>query len=343
MLIRLRTEPDAAHWAALERLAGDTGQVLRRLEPRGRLVELSGPPLAALRSRVEDLGIVAQVLDVGASRELFERGGRADHVVRVADALFGGGQVSVVAGPCAVEERGALLEVAHAAAEAGAALLRGGAFKPRTSPHSFQGLGLDALPLLAEARAETGLGIVTEVLDPRDVEPVGAVADAFQIGARSMANAALLREVGSFGKPVLLKRGMAATVREFTLAAEYLLAEGNQDVVLCERGVRGFDSVTRNLLDLGAVAHLKRATHLPVVVDPSHAAGRADLVLPLARAGIAVGADGLLVECHPRPAEVHSDGAQAISPGELATLVAEARALLELDGRLLVSPRVPVA
>jgi len=231
---------------------------------------------------------------------------------------------------------------AHVAA-AGGALLRGGAFKPRTSPHAFQGMGLAALPLLAEAREATGLGIVTEVLDPRDVDAVGRVVDAFQIGARSMANSALLREVGRYGKPVLLKRGMAATVREFTLAAEYVLAEGNPNVILCERGVRSFDSVTRNLLDVGAVAHLKRATHLPVVVDPSHAAGRADLVRPLARAGVAAGADGLMVETHPRPAEVHSDGAQAIGLEELARIVDDTRALLELDGRLLVTPRLAVA
>ncbi|MEO0649824.1 MAG: 3-deoxy-7-phosphoheptulonate synthase [Planctomycetota bacterium] len=343
MLLRLRNRPDPSHRESLEAVARANGQSIRWLDEGGRLVELIGPPRPQLRSQLEDLTVVAQVLDVGDSRERHERAGREDRCVRIGDALFGGGQVSVVAGPCAVESLDALCEIASAAAEAGAALLRGGAFKPRTSPHSFQGLGREALPMLAEARRRTGLGIVTEVLDPRDVDAVGEVADAFQIGARSMANAALLREVGRYGKPVVLKRGMAATVREFTLAAEYILDEGNQDVVLCERGVRGFDSVTRNLLDLGAVAHLKRATHLPVVVDPSHAAGRADLVRPLSRAGIAVGADGLLIESHPRPAEVHSDGAQAISLQELAAIVADARALTELDGRLLVAPRLAVA
>ena len=343
MLVRLRSEPDQAHREALESVALRAGQRTRTLESRGRLVEFTGPSVPALRSMLEDLAIVAQVIDVGESRELHDRGGRSDAVVRVGDALFGGGQASVVAGPCAVEDRRALLEIAHAAADSGAALLRGGAFKPRTSPHAFQGMGLAALPLLAEAREATGLGIVTEVLDPRDVDAVGRVVDAFQIGARSMANSALLREVGRYGKPVLLKRGMAATVREFTLAAEYVLAEGNPNVILCERGVRSFDNVTRNLLDVGAVAHLKGATHLPVVVDPSHAAGRADLVRPLARAGVAAGADGLMVETHPRPAEVHSDGAQAIGLEELARIVDDTRALLELDGRLLVTPRLAVA
>ncbi|HKX46681.1 MAG TPA: 3-deoxy-7-phosphoheptulonate synthase, partial [Planctomycetota bacterium] len=253
-------------------------------------------------------------------------------------ARFGGGALSLIAGPCAVEEFERLLEVARAVEAHGATLLRGGAYKPRTSPHSFQGRGEDGLRLLELARAETGLGIVTEVLDPRDVEKVAEVADVFQIGARSMANSALLREVGRCGKPVLLKRGLAATVRELLLAAEHVLDEGNEDVVLCERGVRSFDSVTRNLLDVGAVAHLKLATHLPVVVDPSHAAGRAELVRPLARAGIAAGADGLLVETHPAPWEARSDGAQAVSFEALRQIAADTRALLALDGRILFAP-----
>jgi len=217
-------------------------------------------------------------------------------------------------------------------------VLRGGAYKPRTSPYSFQGLGARGLEFLARARAETGLAIVTEVLDPRDVERVAAVADLLQVGARSMTNGALLSEVAASRKPVLLKRGVAATVREFLLAAEHVLARGNERVILCERGVRGFDKVTRNILDVGTVAHLKRVTHLPVIVDPSHAAGRRELVLPLAKAGLAAGADGLMVEVHPRPAEARSDAAQAVSPADFAEIARHARELVRLDGRRLALP-----
>ena len=339
MLLSLRPDADEAELAALRALAAEGGFELRFLDDRRRVAELVDAVGPHLRSRVEDLKVVRSILDPGLTRELHERDGRPDTVVRIGDAIFGGGHASLIAGPCAVENRDRLVEIALAAARAGATVLRGGAFKPRTSPHSFQGLGAEGLLLLAEARAETGLAIVTEVLDPRDVELVGATADAFQIGARSMANAALLREVGQAGKPVLLKRGLAATVREFCLAAEYVLDAGNDQVVLCERGVRGFDRVTRNLLDLGAVAHLKRATHLPVIVDPSHAAGRADLVPALARAGLAVGADGLIVEAHPRPDEARSDAPQAVSLEELAQIATDARALLALDGRILAAPR----
>lgn len=346
MLLSLLPDASDSDLAPLRAVAGAVGAELRFLDDRRRVAELvSGPsdPEAlsrpTLRSQIEDLKVVRQILDAGDARELHERAGRPDTVVSIGDAVFGGGQAALIAGPCAVERRDRLFEIARAAAAAGATLLRGGAFKPRTSPHAFQGLGAEGLELLAEARAETGLAVVTEVLDPRDVELVAASADAFQIGARSMSNAALLREVGQAGLPVLLKRGIAATVREFCLAAEYVLDAGNPNVVLCERGVRGFDKVTRNLLDLGAVAHLKGATHLPVIVDPSHAAGRADLVPALARAGLAVGADGLIVEAHPRPDEARSDAPQAISLETLAQIAADARAILALDGRILSAPR----
>jgi 3-deoxy-7-phosphoheptulonate synthase len=194
----------------------------------------------------------------------------------------------------------------------------------------------EGLEILAAAKAETGIGIVTEVLDPRDVEAIARVADMLQIGARSMTNAPLLVEAGKSKKPVLLKRGFQATVREFLLAAEFILAQGNNQVVLCERGIRSFDPTTRNVLDVGAVAHMKRATHLPVIVDPSHAAGRSDLVRPLARAGLAAGADGLLVEVHPDPSEVHSDGSQAVSPETFGLIVADALAIAALDSRRVV-------
>ena len=346
MLLRLRHPIRPAELASLERLARERGYELRFLDDGKRVVELSAGPgradgrRAADRSRFEELSCVAGVLDSSDAPELAERTpGRADTLVRVGDAVFGGPYVALVAGPCAVEDEGRLLETARFVRSRGATLLRGGAYKPRTSPHAFQGLGPAGLEVLRSVREEVGIAVVTEVLDPRDVERVAAVADMLQVGSRNMTNSALLSEVGRSAKPVLLKRGMAATAREFLLAAEYVLAQGNTDVVLCERGIRGFDRATRNVLDLGTLVHLKLATHLPVVVDPSHAAGRSELVLPLARAGIAAGADGLVVEVHPEPGEARSDGAQAITHEVFASLAESASALAELLGRTLVLPR----
>ncbi len=342
MLLRLRAPLSETEKDSILQLCKDLGYSPRFLGSTGEILELVGPGAPEHRSRFEDHSLVREVLDSGSARELSARDpDRPDTVVAVGDARFGGDFVSIVAGPCAVEDELRLLEIARAVRDAGATLLRGGAFKPRTSPYSFPGLGRLGLERLAHARAETGLAIVTEVLDPRDVETVGRVADAFQIGSRSMSNAVLLTEVGRAGKPVLLKRGMAATVREFLLAAEYVLAAGNPHVVLCERGVRSFDRITRNVLDVGAIAHLVRSTHLPVIADPSHSAGRADLVRPLARAGIAAGAHGLLVEVHPAPCEVRSDGAQAVSPAEFQRIADEVRGLSALFGRRLVTALGP--
>jgi len=338
MLLRLRRSASASELDAISGLSKELGYTSRFLDGDRELLELVGGGAPSHRSRFEDLSGVAAVLDAGDAIELHQRArGQEDTVVAIGAARFGGGWASLIAGPCAVEDRERTLEIAHAVRAAGGALLRGGVYKPRTSPYSFRGLGARGLDILVEAREATGLSVVTEVLDPRDVGAVGAVADAFQIGSRSMSNAPLLTEIGQFGKPVLLKRGRAATVRDFLLAAEYVLATGNERLVLCERGVRGFDSVTRGLLDLGAVAHLKLATHLPVVVDPSHAAGRAELVPALARAGVAAGADGLLVEVHPEPAETHSDGRQAVSPSTLQRIGSDLRALLSIDGRALAT------
>ncbi len=338
MLLRLRQSLPAEQLQAVLELARELGYDPRFLGEGQDLLQLDGAGRPEHRSRFEDLVGVAAVLDVGTARERHERAGRPDRVVQAGAARFGGGAVSLIAGPCAVESWPRLLEIARAVEGHGATLLRGGAWKPRTSPYSFQGLRHEGLEMLARVRAETGIGIVTEVLDPRDVEAVGAVADMFQIGARSMTNTPLLVEVGRFGKPVLIKRSFSATVRELLLAAEFVLAQGNEDVVLCERGIRGIDPTTRNLLDVGAVAHLKRATHLPVIVDPSHAAGRGDLVRPLARAGLAVGADGLIVEVHPDPSEVHSDGSQAVLPATFGEIAADAAAIAALDGRRVVAP-----
>jgi 3-deoxy-7-phosphoheptulonate synthase len=315
------------------------GYRTRFLDEGRELLRLEGTGAPAHRSLFEDLAVVDSVLDAGDAHELHERSAeRPWRSVAAGEARFGAGDVALIAGPCAVEDTGRLLEVARAVHAAGATLLRGGAYKPRTSPYSFQGLGPEGLERLSEVREAVGIGVVTEVLDPRDVERVADACDMFQIGARSMTNAPLLIEVGRTRKPVLLKRGFGARVRELLLAAEFVLAQGNEDVVLCERGIRGFDAFTRNVLDVGAVAYLKRVTHLPVIVDPSHAAGRADLVRPLARAGLAAGADGLLVEVHPDPNEVHSDGQQAVSPAEFRRIADDAERLVELDERRLARP-----
>ena len=254
-------------------------------------------------------------------------------VIEVDGRRIGDGYFGLIAGPCTVEYREQTLETARAVADAGATMLRGGAFKPRTSPYTFQGLGSEALAILREAREETGLPIVTELMDPRHVEEVVESADVIQIGARNMQNFLLLSEIGRIDKPVLIKRGPSASVEELLMAAEYVAKEGNERIVLCERGIKTFEQTTRYTLDLGAVAVLKRETHLPVIVDPSHAAGRRDLVLPLARAAAAVGADGIIVESHPRPEEALCDGPQQIPTAEFAGFAAEIRSIVELLGK----------
>ena len=236
-------------------------------------------------------------------------------------AVLGGRDVVVIAGPCAVEGRGQILDIAARVRDAGASALRGGAFKPRTSPYSFQGLGPKGLELLAEAREATGLAIVTEAVEPEGVALVAEHADVIQIGARNMQNYPLLKRAGRSGRPVLLKRGMSATITELLLAAEYLLSEGNPDVILCERGVRSFDQQTRNLLDLTAIPLVKSLTHLPVIADPSHGTGVRNKVTPMARAAVAAGADGLIIEVHPNPPEALSDGAQSLYPEQFEQLI----------------------
>jgi len=258
-----------------------------------------------------------------------------DTVVTVNGMTVGEQKVVVIAGPCAVESREQLLETAHAVKAAGASALRGGAFKPRTSPYSFQGLGLEGLKILAEAREQTGLPIVTEVMAPEQVPLVSTYADILQIGARNMQNFALLEAVGRAYKPVLLKRGMMSTIEEFLLSAEYILAQGNTQVILCERGIRTFETYTRNTLDINAIPLLKQLTHLPVIVDPSHGTGKWELVPAVSRAAIAAGADGLIIEVHPRPEEALSDGAQSLKPDRFAALMADLRRVAEAVGRTL--------
>ena len=256
-------------------------------------------------------------------------------VLEIDGRKVGGDNFVLIAGPCTVESREQTLQTAHAVRDAGATLLRGGAYKPRTSPYAFQGLGQEGLKLLAEAKAETGLPIVTELMDIADLDPVLEVADVIQIGARNMSNFSLLSEVGRAPKPVLLKRGLSSTVEDLLMAAEYIVKEGNSEVILCERGIKTFETSTRFTLDISAVPVLKMETHLPVIVDPSHPAGRRDLVLPLARAAVAAGADGIIVETHPRPEEALSDGPQQIPTADFPDFAAEIRALVSLMGRTI--------
>ncbi len=250
-------------------------------------------------------------------------------VVRTGPVSIGGGDLVVMAGPCAVEDEMTLWEAAHAVRAAGAVVLRGGAYKPRTSPKAFQGLGEPGLAMLKRVAVGTGLATVTEVLDTRDVERVAEHADILQIGSRNMQNTALLKEVGRIKKPVLLKRGMSATVEEWLLAAEYILEAGNPDVILCERGIRTFETATRNTLDLSAVSLLKELSGLPVVVDPSHGTGRRSLVAPMSRAAVAAGADGLIIEVHPYPKAAACDGPQSLTPEEFSRLMLQVRKIKE--------------
>ncbi len=281
----------------------------------------------------EDLpGVERVVPTVRGGRRVGRAYQHEDSVVVVGSVAIGDGGLTIIAGPCAVESREQLMRTAEAVKAGGASILRGDAFKPRTSPYTFQGLGKAALEYLAEAREATGLPFVAEVLDPREVEMVAAYADMVRIGTRNMSNHALLREVGRQPKPVQLKRGRAATVDEWIDAAEYVYHEGNSQIVLVERGIRGFDPSSRNTLDISAVPLAKSRTHLPVLVDPSHAGGRRDLVPALARAAIAAGADGVMIDVHPEPHEALVDGPQALRPDAFATLVEELRAVARAVG-----------
>lgn len=268
-----------------------------------------------------------------ASREFCPQ----DTLVPLDGVTFGGEEVVIIAGPCAVENRSQFLEAAHAVREAGAQALRGGVFKPRTSPYSFQGLGEEGLELLSEARELTGLPVVSEVMSPSQVPLLAQYADMLQIGARNMQNYPLLHAVGESQHPVLLKRGMSATIGELLMAAEYILSQGNRRVVLCERGIRSFETTTRNTTDINAIPVLKSLTHLPVILDPSHSTGHWEYVAPVALAGIAAGADGLIIEVHPNPSEALSDGGQSLKPGRFAELLAQMRTVAEAVGRSLPS------
>jgi len=283
--------------------------------------------------RFENLPGVAEVIRVSKPYKLITLDLRPEKtVVHVGEATIGGDELAIIAGPCAVESREQALAVAKVVKESGAHFFRGGVYKPRTSPYTFQGLGDKAWEIMSEIRETFGLKIVTEALDDSSVELVEKYGDVIQIGARNMQNSSLLKRAGRSKLPVLLKRGMAATLEEWLLAAEYIMAEGNYNVILCERGVRTFAQHTRNTLDLAAVPAIRRISHLPVIVDPSHGSGNTYMVTPLARAGVAVGADGLMVEVHDRPEIALSDGAQALTPGEYAELISEVRAIRAVTG-----------
>lgn len=281
---------------------------------------------------------IAEAVPVSRAWKLVSREVKPDDTVVTVPAkdgalpCFGGGRFGIIAGPCAVEGREQLSQAARAVKAAGAHFLRGGAFKPRTSPYSFQGLKEDGLKILAEAREATGLPIVTEVMDTRDVELVARYADVLQVGARNMQNFSLLEAVGEQPRAVMLKRGLSATIQEFLMAAEYILKQGNYNVILCERGIRTFETMTRNTMDLGSIPLIKRLTHLPIIVDPSHGTGDRKSVPAMARAAVAVGADGLMVEVHPNPAKALSDGPQSLTPEGFEELMKSVRAIAAVVG-----------
>ena len=286
------------------------------------------------RAAFENLPGVLEVIPVSAPYKLVSREAKRENtIVAVGGVLVGGERLAVVAGPCAVESEAQAVEIGRRVQQAGATLYRGGAYKPRTSPYSFQGLGEEGLRILSTVRRETGLPIITEVLDTDTVDLVAEHADCLQVGARNMQNFSLLKKLGRTRKPVLLKRGMSATLEELLLSAEYLLSEGNYEVMLCERGVRTFSDHTRNTLDLSAVPYVQRISHLPILVDPSHGTGKRAKVLPLSRAAVAVGADGLLIEVHNDPDRALSDGPQAILPEMFEELMREIRRLAPVVGR----------
>ncbi len=291
-------------------------------------------------SRLETLPGVQEIIHVSKPYKQVSREWQDEPTVvhLPGGVTVGGTEIVAIAGPCSVENEKQIIDTARLVKEAGAVILRGGAFKPRSSPYSFQGLGRPGLALLARAREETGLLVCTEAMDPEAVGWVAEVADIIQVGARNMQNFSLLKAVGRCGKPVLLKRGMAATITELLLSAEYLLAEGNRDVILCERGVRGFDTATRNLFDISAIPVVHKLSHLPIIADPSHGTGLREKVLPMARAAVAAGADGIMVEVHPNPDAALSDGAQTLYPGQFAQLMREVRVIADVIGRRVAEP-----
>jgi 3-deoxy-7-phosphoheptulonate synthase len=294
-------------------------------------IGVTGNPGAIDPTHFENLPGVAEAIRVTKQYKLISRDLRPEKsVIKVGNASIGGGELAIIAGPCAIETTEQVFKVAEAVAKSGAKFFRGGAFKPRTSPYAFQGKGEDGLKIMADVREQFGLNIVTEAMDERGVDLVEKYGDCIQIGARNMQNFSLLKYAGQTRKPVLLKRGLSATLDEFLLAAEYIMAEGNYEVILCERGIRTFANHARNTMDLSIIPAVQRISHLPIIVDPSHGTGRNYMVNPLARAGVAVGADGLIIEVHPCPEEALCDGAQALTPAQYVELAEQVKAIHEI-------------
>jgi 3-deoxy-7-phosphoheptulonate synthase len=332
MLIVMKTDATDQDIAGVMRVITEMGLRPHPLPGAQRTaIGITGNQGAVDPSRFENLPGVAEAIRVSKPYKLISLDIRPEKtIVRVGDATIGGDELAIIAGPCAIESRTQAFAVAEAVRRSGARFFRGGAFKPRTSPYAFQGLGEEGLKILAEVRETYGLKIVTEAMDEHGLDMVERYADVIQIGARNMQNFSLLRRAGRSHLPVLLKRGLSAMLDEWLLAAEYVMAEGNYNVVLCERGIRTFAQHTRNTLDLAAIPAVRRVSHLPVVVDPSHGTGKNYMVTPLARAGVAVGADGLIVEVHDQPERALSDGAQALTLEQYEQLVSEVRAIHEV-------------
>jgi 3-deoxy-7-phosphoheptulonate synthase len=326
------TEPEISHIVAKIKEAGLTPHLSKGEERT--IIGVIGDERVLQNQPLSIFPGVEKVLPILAPYKLVSREFKKENtVLKLNGVEIGGERIVLMAGPCAVETQELLFSIAQEVKDAGAQFLRGGAFKPRTSPYTFQGLGEEGLEYLAEAKRKTGLLIVTELMDPRDIPLMMRYTDMIQIGARNMQNFRLLAEIGAYQKPVLLKRGLSATIKEFLLSAEYVLSRGNHQVVLCERGIRTFETATRNTLDLSAVPLIKQLSHLPVIVDPSHAVGKTDLVAPMAKAAVAAGADGLLIEVHSNPEEAYSDGEQAMLPREFGALVKDLRRIAEAVGR----------
>jgi 3-deoxy-7-phosphoheptulonate synthase len=332
MLIVMKADATEGQVQAVVRVIEDLGYRAHPMPGASRTaIGITGNPGAVDRSHFENLPGVSEAVRVSKPYKLVTVDLRADKtIVQVGDATIGGEELAIIAGPCAIESRAQAFAVAEAVRGSGAKFFRGGAFKPRTSPYAFQGLGEDGLKILQEIRESYGLKIVTEALDEAGVDLVERYADVIQVGARSMQNFTLLRRVGKSRLPVLLKRGLSATLDEWLLAAEYIMSEGNYQIVLCERGIRTFAQHTRNTLDLSAIPAVRRISHLPVIVDPSHGTGKNYMVTPLARAGVAVGADGLIIEVHDQPDHALCDGAQALTLAQYERLVTEVRAIHEV-------------
>ena len=326
----------------------DMRHVVKKLESRGLRVHLSTGTERTIIGVIGDTSKITEeeedafraasgvenVLRILKPYKLASREFRKENTeINVRGVVIGGKKIPVMAGPCAVENKTVLTAIAEKVKAGGAAFLRGGAYKPRTSPYSFQGLGEEGLEYLAEARERTGLPVVTEIMDPRDLDAIVKYSDIIQIGARNMQNFRLLLEVGSAQKPVLLKRGLSSTIKEWLMSAEYIMSRGNHEVMLCERGIRTFETATRNTLDLSAVPVLKQLTHLPVVVDPSHGVGKRDLVAPMAKAAVAAGADALIIEVHTNPEEAMSDGEQSLKPEHFEKLMKELKPIAQAVGR----------